>query len=65
MNCLAALEEPEGFYPPTFIPSAADITVQNRIRIAGRFSKEITTICAENQGTNGRHIDDRKIDLAI
>lgn len=65
MNFLATWEEPEGFYPLTFIPSAADITVQNRIRIAGRFSKEITAVCAENQGANGRHIDECKIEFAI
>ena len=65
MNRLAVLEEREGFYLPTFIPSAADITVQNRIRISGRFSKEITAVCAENQGTDDRHIDECKIDFAI
>jgi hypothetical protein len=52
------------FYPLTFVPSAADSAVQNRIRIASRLSQEITTICAEKQRANGRHFENEENILA-
>lgn len=42
---------------PTLVSSSADITQQNRIRIARRLPQEIPAIGTENQGPNGRHAE--------